>query len=234
MSASEAREAAVKARFEEEVADHVMEIVRDDGLYRHIRFQKPGTTFYYFDLVTWPGYLAIVGDAGDYLLSRIRDMFDFFDSESGRINPHYWAQKLQGREAGRTGAQSYSHEVFAEQLYDWCYQEVEHYSDGLVYESLLRGAVDRELLYSYTLSEFEARERIEAVERGHSPSSLIDPHERGDRVAVFGETWEWDFRDYDQQFLWCCFAIVHGIKTYKAAKAAEPATPVATTKETAS
>ena len=39
-----------------------MSIERDDGLYRHLRFKSSGTNTYYFDLVTWPGYLTVTGD----------------------------------------------------------------------------------------------------------------------------------------------------------------------------
>lgn len=211
------RETRVKADFDAETATHQLEVIRDDGVYRHLRFRREDkSSFYYYDLLTWPGYLVICGDAGDYMFSRTRDMFEFFESDSGRINPDYWAQKLQG-DSGRSGAQSYSHDVFAGQLYSWCRDEAEHYSDGLVYESLLRGAVERELLYGYTDSEHEARERIEAVNDGYSPLSV---YEFDNSVQVFTDTWEWDFRDFDHRYLWCCWAIVAGIKQYRKAATA--------------
>lgn len=80
-------------RFPIDTADHVMRVLRDDGLYRHLRFQKPGTMINHFDIITWPGYLAIVGDMGDYVFRRLEDMFEFFRGE--RINPSYWQEKLQ-------------------------------------------------------------------------------------------------------------------------------------------
>lgn len=193
------RERVIAQRFKDDTVNHEMSILHEDGLYRHLRFQSPGTTFYYYDIVTWPGYLAIVGDAGDYVFSRIRDMFKFFESDRGGINPHYWAQKLQAPRGARDGARSYSHETFAACLYEWCRQEAEdNWDDYLVYESLLRGAVERELLYEYTFSEHEAYE-------------LVRDHD----VLCDYDWSEWDFRDFDHQFLWCCWAIVHGISMYR-------------------
>lgn len=82
-------------RFPKDVADHELTILRDDGLYRHLRCAQPGTGSYWFEIVTWPGALAIRGDAGDgYLFSRIDDMLEFFRRPDQRINPQYWAEKL--------------------------------------------------------------------------------------------------------------------------------------------
>lgn len=50
------RETEARERFDVDVAEHKMTVLRDEGLYRHLRFQKPGTSCYYFDLVTWPGH----------------------------------------------------------------------------------------------------------------------------------------------------------------------------------
>lgn len=194
----------VRKRFAADTAKHEMDIIRDDpDSYRHLRFMQPGSTFYYYDLVTWPGYLAIVGDAGDFLFSRTRDMFEFFEADRGGINPHYWGEKLQGPRGGRDSSRSYSHDAFRERLYEWCRDEAE-WND--IYPSLLRGAVDRELLYAYTHSEHEAHERISEVE--------------DDTGQIFGDAWEWDFREYDHHFLWCCWAIAAGIKQYRKAATA--------------
>jgi hypothetical protein len=73
-----------RERFEQETAEHEMTVLRDDGLYRHLRFQRPGTSIYWFDLVTWPGRLVICGDCGDLMFSRLRDMFEFFGPDSSR------------------------------------------------------------------------------------------------------------------------------------------------------
>lgn len=77
---------------------HEMRVLHDDGLYRHLRFAEPGTGIWHFDLVTWPGSLAIRGDIGEgFIFTRIDDMLDFFDNGRrgpGEINVTYWAEKL--------------------------------------------------------------------------------------------------------------------------------------------
>lgn len=201
--------AVARRRFAADTAEHEMTVLRDDGLYRHLRFNPPGSWTYGYELVTWPGYLAIVGDAGDYVFARIEDMFKFFGPQGARggfedeewgINPGYWSEKLQGRP---DFAQVYSHDAFKARLYEWADAEAD-WSD--VYPSLLRGAVDRELLHSYTFSDAEARERMDDVD---------------DDGTLFSG-WEWDLRDYESRFLWCCWAIVWGIGRYRAATEGSP------------
>jgi hypothetical protein len=88
------QEEKAAAHFRDIVRDHQMEILHHEGLYRHVRFKRPDSTTYWFDLVTWPGYLAINGDlVSGYTFTRTRDMFSFFASGPG-INPQYWAEKI--------------------------------------------------------------------------------------------------------------------------------------------
>lgn len=79
------------------VAEHELKALRDDGVYRHLRFKAPDTWMWSFDLVTWPGYLFVGGDIGEgYVFTREHDMLTFFDDgqPDGHINPHYWAEKV--------------------------------------------------------------------------------------------------------------------------------------------
>ena len=90
-----------EAQFLKDVSDHQLELLRDDGLYRHLRFAKPGSIMMSFELVTWPGYLCFCGDMRDFLFTRIPDMFNFFRSsrqdriagETLYINTGYWGGK---------------------------------------------------------------------------------------------------------------------------------------------
>lgn len=208
MSQPQSVEERVWERFVGDTAEHELRIIRDcPDSYRHLRFNKPGTWTYGFDIVTWPGYLCIVGDAGDYVFQRIRDMFEFFESDSGRINPHYWAQKLQ---APRDGAEEYSHDTFRQHVLEWGLQQCEDDWRGemLVYPSLMTEALEREVIKDYTHHHEEARERLDAM---------------ADEVG-YVDFWEWDLRDYTHQFIWCCYAIVFGIDLYRKATAAKEQT----------
>ena len=100
-----------REHFESATAEHTVTILRDDGLYRHLRCQKPGTWIYGFDIVTWPGYLAFVGDVGDFVFSRTRDMFEFFRGQSP--NPDYWGEKLRGPGPAHQAVYEFDHDAFA-------------------------------------------------------------------------------------------------------------------------
>lgn len=82
-----------------------MTVIRDDGLYRHLRFAHPGTRNMSFDILTWPGYLCFCGDMGDYLFMRVDDMLSFFRTDL--INPSYWAEKVQAEDKN-SGVKEYS------------------------------------------------------------------------------------------------------------------------------
>ncbi len=114
-------------RFPRDIARHRMEIVRDDGLYRHLRFRRwedvldretrqptrrqEATGTYWFDVVTWPGHLAITGDCGSLLFARMEDMFEFFRRQ--RINPGYWAEKVR---ASSSPVKVYREEAFRDRV----------------------------------------------------------------------------------------------------------------------
>lgn len=82
------------ATAEREFACHQMRVLHDDGLYRHLRFANPTTSFYWFDVITWPGHLALSGDLGAEVWARNPDMLDFFRHD-GRPDFRYWSEKRQ-------------------------------------------------------------------------------------------------------------------------------------------
>ena len=86
----------VHDRFIKDVRGHKMDIQLDQDCHRHLHFSRNGSLALHYNIVTWPGYLAISGDMGSYTFSRTRDMFEFFrDREMlTRINPQYWNEKL--------------------------------------------------------------------------------------------------------------------------------------------
>jgi hypothetical protein len=180
-----------RERYERDTVEHEMTVIRDDGVYRHLRIQKPGTWTYGHDLVTWPGYLAITGDAGEYMFSRIDDMFQFFSGD--QINPHYWSQKLCGPGRGDV-ARVYSERAFRACVAQWL-EDIDRTGDAA-----LATAVDRDVL-RFACNEHEAREALASFR--HDDGTTID-------------SWEWDLREYDSQFLWCCWAILRGIASYRA------------------
>jgi len=198
------------ARFAKDTTEHVMTILHSDGLYRHLRFKKPGTRFYYFDLITWPGYLTIAGDMGTYTFERTEDMFTFFRG-AGDINPQYWSEKIRAG-TGTNGriATEYSEALFKKHVSE----HIAEYAEYSGLDEAERAALIEEV-------------RIQILEGGDSyteqgaRASLDDFNcefdNQRESLRVFSDTWEWDLSDYTVQFLWCCFAIRWGISQFDAA-----------------
>lgn len=79
----------VKAAF----AEHELTVLRDDSVYRHLRYRKPGSSMYWFDIHTSPGLLTITGDIGTFVFSRVPDMLSFF-ADSTHADVPYWQHQL--------------------------------------------------------------------------------------------------------------------------------------------
>jgi hypothetical protein len=186
----------IAARFTRDTAAHEMTVLHDDGLYRHLRFTKNrrGYGEYWFDLITWPGRLAMCGDVGDgYVFTRLPDMFEFFraDRDWG-INPHYWAEKLGG---GRSSVKEYSEELLRQRV-------VEQFVSDVRWGGVPAGS--GKALRTWVLDEDLSSEQEAA-------RIVEDFAHKG---YEFHDVWEWEFRDYDPHFLWACHAIVWGIRRY--------------------
>lgn len=193
-------------RFLKYVADHVINIIRDDGTDRHIRFRKPGTICYGFDLITWPDHLCISGDCGTYVFRRIEDMFGFFryteeykkhyPNRKLFINRGYWEEKVLAMDKNGK-IKEFSRDVFnsnvTEWFRNWCHDYPEKRQD---FKEIWR----------------ELKERVMSPENpydGHN--SAMDFDHLGFRMQDF---WECDNEEYNFSFEWCLYAIVWGISLY--------------------
>lgn len=182
----------IAARFARDTAKHVMTVHLDEGLYRHLKFAKPDTLKYSYELVTWPGNLVIRGDMDDFAFTRHPDMFTFFRDSDG-INPQYWANKIFG---GQAEAETYSVDEFRRVVA----AEVAH-------DRVLTALVKTEILDNPGIADED------------TARSLLDAFEY--QNFRFYDAWEWRFREFTDRFLWCCHAIVWGIGQYDAVKAVE-------------
>ncbi|AZR95002.1 hypothetical protein BBB39_15450 [Bordetella trematum] len=215
-----------ETQFLKDVESHVIEVMRNDGVYRHIRFRKPGTMCMHFDLITWPGYLCYTGDMGTYVFSRLTDMFEFFRTDreyaqrAGRrlpVNLSYWSEKLQAVDGGRRNGAA--KEFSAEKM------------QRVIRDTRLRWIRDAHA--DCSLDKDQRRELWEAVE--DDVLSQIEDSEDcayaaardfawrampGGRPWEFQDFWEYDFTDYTHRFRWCCFALSWGIEVYDLASAA--------------
>jgi hypothetical protein len=202
----------IAARFARDTADHAMTVLHDDGLHRHLRFQRQvwrpplvplKSSFYWFDLITVPGTLIFQGDGTSYVFSRSKDMFAFFrmSAYDGRPNIDYWAEKVT---SGHETLKKFDDDLFVKTMRE---HYVELIRDGKVPPGTSKALLEHAEDYDWTY-EVNARELIDSFEH------------KGFR---FHDTWEWNFREYDWWFVWACHAIVWGIRQYDAVKAGRPA-----------
>lgn len=205
--------------FLENVKEHEMIVLHDDGVYRHIRFKKPGTGCMHFDLVTWPGYLAYSGDMGCYVFCRLNDMFSFFRTDrihnrDGNlyINLSYWSEKLEAVDGNRRGgtAKEFSKEKFIRQLSETRLNWIRERGLNKEQRRELWEAVRDQVLY-----------RVDEDDSGQvSMSAAYDFSERiGGKVFQFDDLWGYDFTQYTYRFIWCCYALAWGINKYDEIKA---------------
>lgn len=221
-------------RFPKDTAGHRMTVLHDDGLYRHLRFNAPGTSFYWFDLVTWPGTLVVNGDCGSFTFSRVEDMFTFFRSNgnSAGINPGYWSEKLPTN--GRDAARQYSEKVLRARLDE----ELREYAE--VYPGLFERYEADLAVYETTPEKERYPWALKGPREPHKPMPSAEAielladydadgwlsHREGamellselETGGVVSDIFEWKLDDYAWEFLWACHAIVWGIAQYDAAR----------------
>jgi hypothetical protein len=227
----------ITERFLRDVARHEMTIVRDDGLYRHVRFRNPSSIEMHFDLVTWPGYLAYTGDMGAYVFQRTRDMFDFFRraDHSYQIDLHYWAEKCEASDTRSSGGgiRRFSHDAFRRRVRAWVRDfahdtistlRVQHAiarAMGVKALRELRQAVKDDILDG---DDNEVR-AYDAVSGFTFPNAgAQDDNWRRyfgrEFTFEFDDFWEVDCKEYTPRFQWCCHALAWGIHQYDQAKLA--------------
>lgn len=119
------RYARAYADFRRNTEHHELHVLHDDGLYRHLRVQGPGTRMWSWDVTTWPGHLATSGDIADgHVFAREPDMLAFL-SRAGKSEGHYpdgapsisvgyWAEKIQGH--GLVDVKTYAPDSFLQQV----------------------------------------------------------------------------------------------------------------------
>ena len=193
------------ADFQRDIARHEMHIISDEGVNRHIRFQRPGTMNMHFDLLTWPGYLCYTGDMGTYVFRRLPDMFEFFrrvDSQRPyRIDFRYWAEKLEASD--RTdGVREFSPDQFRQDVRDYFRQVTEDRDDW----------PDERMVALWAEIKQQVLEASEISEH-HALTALHDFEHDGFQF----QDWERDSKVWTHRFLWCCHALEWAIAIYDAA-----------------
>jgi hypothetical protein len=199
----EQREKAL-ADFLKNAATMKLVVAQDNGLYRHLKIRNEGGNWFnWFDIVTWPGSLAINGDYGSWMFSRIDDMFAFFrlnprDGEELRINPSYWHEKIDAEDRN-THTKTFDADYFKQNLIA---------SYGLQDPDLLR----------------QLDEEVFSLESEHEIYRALSDFEyeskRGKKVR-FDEWYEISGKQYTFHYLYCLYSIVWAIQQYDTFKSME-------------
>jgi hypothetical protein len=186
-------------QFLADVLGHEMQILKDDGLYRHLFVKNPHESTYWYEVITTPRMLTINGDMGTYTFSAYgrEDMFVFFRNNPGYVNEQYWTEKLVAY--GNEPLQ-YSQDNFSDTIIGELRENMEWEGEKLSYDE---AKVILEPVLQYAYSEDDARDRLDDFEY---------------KSFSFSATWEYDFRDYRHNYLWCLHAIVWAIHKYDKAK----------------
>lgn len=203
----ETNEQEVARRFPLEIAKHGAKILLRQGVYRHIDCRAPGTFSHAFTVTTWPGYLAITGDVGSFVFTRLHDMFDFFRADHGRINPSYWAEKLVATNKG-AGHKAFSEDLFIAAVRADLASWLEGATIDPATQSELEDAVEEQVIaHAYDSSNVAMR-------------AAMDFEWKGERL--FREFYNHRLDAYTYHFLWCCHAIVWAIGSWDAIATAWP------------
>lgn len=187
----------VRDRYLKDTDGHVLTVLHDDGLYRHLRFCNPFSSEYWFDVISAPGILTVHGDMGTYTLARERDMFAWvgFRGIDGGISYDYWAQKLVAPQ-GRASVQEFSQRVFADWIGNFTQDHLDQMGENLHTEFATA------VLHHFTPLP-------ENVEEAHERMRDFEFH--GIEIA---DEWEYSFREYTLRWLWNCWGIADVIRRY--------------------
>lgn len=214
-------DSCTQERFLKDVADHVLHVDRDDGVYRHLRFRRPGTYCFGFDIITYPGHLVMSGDMGSWVFTRLNDMFDFFrekargkDPDALHINRSYWAEKLVA--INRGGVKEFSYDTFEQKVRDvvaeWQKEQ------GEQAESDIEGGQSNPKPYVVPddLQDL-IDDLLSAGQDGeHAAHLALQDFDDPEKRIHFTDTWEWDLTEYTFHYVWGCYAIAWAIKQYDA------------------
>ena len=196
-------------QFLKDIKYHSIEIVKDNGVHRHISFTNGGSQVYRFDLITWPGHLCITGDMGTYVFRRLNDMFEFFrmgdgdfNKRSGKrlnINAGYWGEKLQSVST-QGGYREFNEDGFKERVISFYREHVESEEPSEKEKNDLWQRIKCEVIETLECNEQAAYDAVHDFEY------------KGFRFQDFFDGGATDQHTF--HYIWCLYAIVYGINEY--------------------
>lgn len=201
-----------KEQFLKDVKDHKITVVKDDEVHRDIVFKRPESSTCMFRLTTWPGYLCISGDMGDYVFRRTFDMFDFFRSGKLEISEGYWHEKCTSFSRFGNGAKEFSQEKFKDYVKRGFREHVKS-----IIPTLNQRYIGKKIRDIWK----DVNDHLIGCDNECDAMSALSTFESDG--LDFQDFWEVDFKEYTYHYIWCLYAIVWGIQQYDALKIEEKA-----------
>jgi len=206
-----------QGQFLRDVISHQMHILRNDGMYRHVRFKREGTMCMHFDLVTlalvtWlirAIWAALCFHALMTCLSfSCADRLHGKDDRKLKINLGYWSEKLKAADGGRNssnGAKEFSPKAFTKLIHEWRIGWIREYRDILSKEQRreLWVQVNEDVLSKVDDGEIRAYD-----------AAYDFKYEADGKSFQFDDLYEHNCYEYTHRFIWCCYALAWGIKQY--------------------
>jgi len=188
-----------KEQFIENTKEHELTVLHDDGLYRHLMMRKPNSSNMYYEVITWPGYLSIVGDMGSSTFSRIPDMFDFFRTEQLGINLGYWTEKeVSTSKFGKNT--EFDTEELSRLLNEWLQRWIESEEPSNEKIENIKQAIEEA---PYCENEHAVADFMNEIYDGHELYPIFDQ-----------DWWEHSFTKSTGYQEWRLYAINHTIREY--------------------
>lgn len=183
----------VEKEFLEHVKDHQLEVLHDDGVFRHLHFSKNRSSVYHFRITTWPGSLCIDGDMGTLVFQRTEDMFMFFRTEELNINTGYWGEKCKAGEISKWSPEAYEENIDC--IISTYKERCDHNGEE----------VDKDIIEDIELLKSDSDDQFEAMTNFRDNKNISE---------IFPDWWEMTFTQKTYHFIWCLYAINWGIRKY--------------------
>lgn len=204
-------------RFAKDTASHQMQVLHDDGVYRHLRFQKPGDSCYRFDLITWPGYLCYTGDMGTFVFTRVHDMLAFFRTKrradgAFSIDHRYWAEKCEGQDKA-DGLREFDPEAFKREITRQRRRLFVGYARHMTAD--MRRDFWSELEVVKNSANDGEHATISAVQDWSFETQKPSIYHWSGKEHICLDTCDFpSCKQYTMRFLWCCQALAWGVEQY--------------------
>lgn len=206
--------------------DVEIEVLLDNGIYRHLKFKSPSSSIVDFEICTYPDHLVISGDHGCFTFKEKGDLFNFFRRDvvlcgTPSIPTHddYWTSKVISESTIVGGIHETNANVISATL-DQCVKDA--ISEGLTFwESAVQENYDDYDDFISSVKD-ELEDAISSIDVNNFEwLTLIEfESEIASGLKPFSELSYDCGKELTHQFQYCCKAIVWGIHVFEEKKGA--------------